>query len=183
MSSLVLTLDLVGAVALGYFIGFAYTKIKLSHKHELNVKTLKDLLNNKNSDFITLQKEMKAEFSKRKKLEDEIKTLHSRLDKKIKRFNILKNSIKELKLNIKEKNLQIKELETLLLEIQNDFTTLNEELHIQKEINNSQREEFKKKIDELTQKANDLYMVKGTEELKHAKAIFNKLREESLNNI
>jgi cob(I)alamin adenosyltransferase len=88
-----------------------------------------------------------------------------------------------LETTLKTKNKEIKELETLLLEIQNDFTTLSKELHIQRKLNNSQREKFKKKIDELTQKANDLYMVKGTEELKHAKAIFNKLREESLNNI
>ena len=183
MSSLSLTLDLIGAIAIGYFIGFAYAKINLSQKYEANIKTLKDLLNTKDSDYIAIQKDYSKEHTLRTSLEKELVILKKQLDKKINKFNILKTSIKDLKLTIKEKNLQIKELEALLIEIQNDFAVLNKELHIQKELNNSQREEFKKKIDELTQKANDLYMVKGTEELKHAKAIFNKLREESLNNI
>ena len=183
MNSLTLTLDLIGALLIGYFIGFAYTKLHLSQKYESSLKNLRDLLNIKDNEFISLQKELSNIKQERNKTNLSIEKLKKDLNKKIEKYNILKTSIKDLKLTIKEKNLQIKELEALLLEIQNDFTALNKELHIQKEINNSQREKFKQKIDELTQKANDLYMVKGTEELKHAKAIFNKLREESLNNI
>jgi hypothetical protein len=37
-------------------------------------------------------------------------------------------------------------------------------------------------IESLTQKANDLYMVKGTDELKSAKEIFDNLRDKAMKN-
>jgi predicted nucleic acid-binding Zn-ribbon protein len=176
MNSLNLTLDLVGAIGLGFFIGFAYAKLGLSEKYETTIKSLKDLINIKDTDLMLIQKDLQSEITKTRQLKKE-------LNDKVEKYHSLESNIKKLETTLKTKNKEIKELETLLLEIQNDFTTLSKELHIQRKLNNSQREKFKKKIDELTQKANDLYMVKGTEELKHAKAIFNKLREESLNNI
>ena len=183
MSSLTLTLDLVGAVALGYIIGFAYTKLRLSQKFEESNRSLKELLNIKDSELISLQKDLRDAKKNKNEVLQELKKLKNLIAKKEAKYNILKQSIKDLKSNLSSKKAEIKELEALLLDIQNDFGALNEELQRQKELNKKQKEEFKQKIEELTQKANDLYMVKGTEELKNAKAIFNKLREESLNQL
>jgi len=183
MNSLSLTLDLVGAIAIGYIVGFAFTKIKLSEKFEENNKALKELLNHKDSELMTLQKDLRDERHSRIEIEKKLSQLNDILNKKTVQYKLLKHSIKTLKGTIHDKKAEIKELETLLLEIQNDFEALNEELQKEKELNQKQKEEFKQKIEELTQKANDLYMVKGTEELKNAKAIFNKLREESLDKL
>jgi len=183
MSSLSLTLDLLGALVIGYFIGFAYTKIRLLERFEAKTKNLKELVSHKDGELMALHKDIRKEYREKAHLSAKLSKMEKILDKKIKQYNILKESIKTLKSTIKEKTSQIQELEDLVLDIQNDFTLLNEELNKQKELNNLQKEEYKQKIEELTQKANDLYMVKGTEELKNAKDIFNKLREKSLNDI
>ncbi len=176
MSSMSLTLDLVGALALGFFIGFAYTKLRLAEKFEKEIRTLKDLVNIKDSEYIGLKKEFRDSHRNNIHLNAKVIELEKSLEKKIKQYNSLKSSVISLKNTIKEKNQVIKELENLVLDIQNDYTQLENEL-------NKNKEMYKQEIEKLTEKANDLYMIKGTEELKSAKDVFNSLREKALNKL
>ena len=183
MSDLNLAMFLVGAVFVGFFVGFAYMKVKLSHEHEKAVKNFKEFIHSKDADIIALKKDLRDSKDENKNLLKKFDELEAKLVKKTELYNILKGSMISLKQTTKEQKKQIKELESLILDIQNDFATISSELKEQKELNKKQKNEFEQNVEKLTQKANDLYMVKGTEDLKNAKAIFDSLREKSLNKI
>ncbi len=180
MSGVSLTVELIGALIIGYVVGYFYSKSKFIQKYKSENKKLRDSLNEKEFELIELKKITRDEKKQISFLEDKLKIKDKTLQKYIKRFKNLKIAISAYKDRLKDKKQEIKELESLLLDIQNDYETLKEKLNLQEYQNKKLKEEFEQKIEELTQKANDLFMVKGTEELKNAKSIFDNLREKSL---
>ncbi len=180
MSTINLTLDLVGAIALGYMIGYLYSKSKSIQKFKNENKFLRDSLNNKDNDLISIKQNLRDEHRKVIHLEEQLLKSERVLKKKTNQYNNLKKAISIYKNNLKDKKEQIKELETLLLEIQDDYAILQNNMSKETLLNKQLKDEFEQKISKLTQKANDLFMIKGTEELKSAKKVFDSLREESL---
>jgi len=176
MNSLVLAVELVGAIGIGYLTAFAYMKLTLKDKYENNLKHLRDTVNAKDADLIELKKELRNNKNEVLKLEAKEQELTLQIEDEKSTTDRLSKKIESLQKEIKNKNLQIQELEELLLTIQEDYTQLEDTL-------NKNKDDFKKDIEKLTQKANDLYMVKGTEELKSAKEVFDNLREKALNKL
>ncbi len=183
MSTTSLVFDLIGALAIGYLIGYFYSKSKFFQKFKDENKKLRDSINSKDIEIIEIKKVIREQKKIHQTLEDEIKSKDKIAQKRVRQFNNLKVAVSLYKDKLKDKKAEIKELEALVLDIQKDYATLQDELEKQKEINKELKADFKEKIEHLTQKANDLYMVKGTEELKSAKKVFDNLRELSLNKL
>jgi len=183
MSSLSLAMYLVVAIAIGYGIGYFYTKEKLTEFFNSKQKNLRDSVNAKDIELISLKKEFREIKNTIDGYKQEIAKLERALSKQIRKYNNLKVAVNINKDSLKEKKAEIKELETLLLEIQNDYSLLQKELDEQKILNQELKTKFEKKVESLTQKANDLFMVKGTQELKDAKKVFDTLRDKAINQL
>jgi len=183
MSSLSLAIYLVVAIAIGYGIGYFYTKEKLSEFFNSRQKSLRDSINAKDIELISLKKEFREIKNSIESYKQDIIRLEKALAKQTKKYNNLKVATNLNKDMLREKKADIKELETLLLEIQNDYSLLQKELDEQKVLNQELKINFDKKIETLTQKANDLFMVKGTQELKEAKRVFDTLRDKAINQL
>jgi peptidoglycan hydrolase CwlO-like protein len=93
----------------------------------------------------------------------------------LKHVDRFRNDTDKLRLEKEKQEAVISDLELLLLEIQDDYTLLQSDL-------DKKEKQYKMDIESLTQKANDLYMVKGTDELKSAKEIFDNLRDKAMKN-
>jgi len=189
MNSTVFIWELGGAIVLGFLIGFVYTKVFMQKKIDSEIKDIKETINIKDNEYILLKKKYRSEHRKVLVLNDKIEAMEKELNRKIKQYTNLKSSIIKLKNNIKEKNYALKELEDLLLDIQKDYETLDKELENSKKENKELKVEidklknnYKKQIELLTKKANDLYTIKSSDELKNAKEIFDKLRDNAINN-
>ncbi len=188
MNTTIFIVELVGAIVLGFFIGFVYTKIFVKSKFDKEIKNIKETIYIKDNEYVLLKKRYRSEHRKVIVLSNKVEELEKRLDKKIKQFNLLKDSIIKLKNKVRQKNKALKELENLLIAIQKDYEILDRELEIEKSKNSDLKYEieqlqksYKRQIEVLTQKANDLYTIKNSDELKNAKEVFDKLRNKAIN--
>ena len=177
---------LVGALGLGYLFGFAFAKAKIGERLDCKIKELQEIINQKNLEHISIKKSYRDENREKIHLESIVDEYRVDLDKKNNELTKIKERVEILQIKTKEKDSLIKELETLVLDMQNDYTALEVIVHEKEEENKEQEKllinsekNYRKTIEKLTQKANDLFMVKGTDELKNAKDVFDKLREEA----
>ncbi len=183
MNTTNLVFDMIGALVIGYLIGYFYSKSKIIQKFLKENKNLRDSINSKDIEIIEVKKSVREVNKLNQSLKDEVLLKDKRSEKKVTQYNNLKVAISLYKDKLKDKKSEIKELEALILDIQNDYTTLQHELQTHKKDTTKLKQKFEERVEKLTQKANDLYMVKGTEELKGAKKVFDNLRKEALNKL
>jgi predicted RNase H-like nuclease (RuvC/YqgF family) len=163
-----LVLYVIGAMAIGYFFGFIYAKVKIGDRLEENIKNLNETINQKNLEHMVLKKDFR-EIQKQNYI------LKESNQEQLKHVDRFRNDTDKLRLEKEKQEAVISDLELLLLEIQDDYTLLQSDL-------DKKEKQYKMDIESLTQKANDLYMVKGTDELKSAKEIFDNLRDKAMKN-
>ena len=156
---MILGLYLVGAVVIGYFFGFAYSKLKAQEKYQPQIKSLGKSINERNIEKMALKKEVREANRENIHLKNELET-----------SNTLAISLQK---DIKEKDETILTLEETILNIQDEYEILNTELK-------KTREEYTRSLDKLTKKANHLFALKNSKELSNAKEVFNTLRDNAL---
>lgn len=171
---------LLGALGIGYLFGFSFAKAKIGEKLGCKIKELQETINQKNLDQMNIKKSYREENREKIHLKTVVDKQIEALERKDSEFSNLTKKSKKLKTTLLEKDEVVKELETLVLEIQEDYCELETKANEKDSKLIKAEKAYRQNIEKLTQKANDLYMVKGTDELKNAKDVFNNLREKAI---